>query len=189
MAIKAGLVGVNPKGVDKNGMPIGSGGNGVSETQLTANGKKFFFAYDETTQKYGYKLDGAGDFIPFESAGGGPGWVAPASLSAEGLTGTRCTILSGGYYADDTYVYVDIIVQRTSTSTASIVGLPLAAQLGGANTTLLCRKDFASDEEDIYVANANFSTTNSSDATSISIGGGTADGKYHLWGQYLKATA
>lgn len=189
MAIKAGLVGVNPKGVDKNGMPISSGGDNVSEAQLTANGKKFYFAYDSTTEKYGYKLDGTGDFIPFESAGGGPGWVAPASLSAEGLTTTRCNIVSGGYFVDDTYVYVDMIVQRASTSTASIAGFPAATQLGGTNATILCKKDIASDEEDIYVANANFSTTSTSDATTITIGGGTADGKYHIWGQYLKATA
>ena len=52
MAIKAGLVGVNPKGVDKNGMPLRAIGT-VNETQLTANGKQFHFAYDETSEKYG----------------------------------------------------------------------------------------------------------------------------------------
>lgn len=123
MALKAGLVGVNPKGVDKNGMPIGSGGSGVDEAQLTANGKKFFFAYDETSEKYGYKLDGAGDFIPFESAGSGPGWVKPADLITTGLQYYRCEYVEGGYYIDGKLLYVDIVVKVTN-SGAVVYGFP-----------------------------------------------------------------
>lgn len=127
MAIKAGLVGVNPKGVDKNGMPIGSSANSVDEAQLTANGKKFFFAYDETSEKYGYKLDGAGDFIPFESAGGGPGWVKPAELITTGLNFTGVEYVSGGYYVNNSTVYVDIIIKILEAATDRYVeGLPLA---------------------------------------------------------------
>lgn len=135
MAIKAGLVGVNPKGVDKNGMPIGSGGANVEAEiqqinldiaqlqaskvgigQLTANNKAFNFAYDSTTEKYGYKLDGTGDFIPFESAGGGPGWVKPAELTTEGLTYTNLEYVSGGYYIDNGICYIDICLKSTSSS-------------------------------------------------------------------------
>lgn len=114
MAIKAGLVGVNPKGVDKNGMPIASGGSGVDEAQLTANGKKFFFAYDETSEKYGYKLDGAGDFIPFESTAGNIGLNIP-NPTMEGVVydDTKIEYVSGGYQTVETesgiMLYADII--------------------------------------------------------------------------------
>lgn len=94
MAIKAGLVGVNPKGVDHNGMPKG----GEADKQLTANGKKFFFAYDETSKKYGYKLDGTGDFIPFESTAGTIGLNIP-DPTMEGIVydDTKIEYVSGGY--------------------------------------------------------------------------------------------
>ena len=159
MAIKAGLVGVNPKGVDKNGMPIGSGGsinaytkaetntllNGkVSNSQLTANNKAFYFAYDATSQKYGYKLDGAGDFIPFEQAGGGPGWVAPAELTSQGLNIVTAAFeyVEGGYYidTDNDLVYVDLTVTlKTSSSGYDISGLPTAA--AGYYSCLLFKED------------------------------------------------
>lgn len=204
MAIKAGLVGVNPKGVDKNGMPIGSGGANVEAEiqqinldiaqlqaskvgigQLTANNKAFNFAYDSTTEKYGYKLDGTGDFIPFESAGGGSGWVAPADLITTGITYTRCSHVSGGYVVIDDMVYVDIIIQRTSTSAASIAGLPLCKNVGAY---ILVAKDITSDKYDVYEGNAALSTGITSDHTVIAMGNGTADGVYHVWGQYLIAT-
>lgn len=121
MAIKAGLVGVNPKGVDHNGMPKG----GEADKQLTANGKKFFFAYDETSEKYGYKLDGAGDFIPFESAGGGPGWVKPASLITTDLNFVGVEYVSGGYYVDNDTTYVDMIIKILNESNRYVEGLPL----------------------------------------------------------------
>ena len=133
MALKAGLVGVNPKGVDNNGMPIGPK-DSVSETQLTANGKQFHFAYDETSEKYGYKLDGAGDFIPFESAGGGPGWVKPAELTSEGVTAAYGTFEDGGFYVKDDVCYVDVLFKASgATSSARAITIPVAAGEGNFN--------------------------------------------------------
>ena len=129
MAIKAGLVGVNPKGVDKNGMPIGSSADSVGEAQLTANGKKFFFAYDETSEKYGYKLDGAGDFIPFESAGG-EGLVLPdPSTAGISFTSDQLEIVSGGYQEIDGRMYIDLVFKNNSASnvSATVNGLPHAS--------------------------------------------------------------
>ena len=148
MAIKAGLVGVNPKGVDKNGMPISSGGGSVdaytkaetnallagkvNNSQLTANNKAFHFAYDATSGKYGYKLNGTGEFIPFESAGG-DGWVTPADLITTGITYNRCEYVEGGYKENDGVVYIDIIVSATYTgSGASVKGTPRPGTLGGS---------------------------------------------------------
>ncbi len=200
MALKAGRVGVNPSQVDMAGNVIGGGGGDtytkleidqmlgskVGIGQLEANNKDFYFAYDETSQKYGYKLDGTGDFHPFEEGGsGGIGWVKPPDLTSEGITGTRCTILNGGYYDDGEFIYIDILVQRSSTSTASLAGFPA----GTGNVYLLAAKDIESSDYTKYVANANFSTNSSETATGISIGGGSADGVYHIWGQYLKKVA
>ena len=146
MALKAGLVGVNPKGVDKNGMPIASGGgsadaytkaetntllNGkVNNSQLTANSKAFYFAYDSESGKYGYKLNGTGDFIPFESAGAGaPGWNTPADPITTGLDYTEVTYVEGGYVIDDDICVLDIIVNRTDAyATSYITGLPRGAK-------------------------------------------------------------
>lgn len=133
MAIKAGLVGVNPKGVDKNGMPIGSGGANVEAEiqqinldiaqlqaskvgigQLTANNKAFNFAYDSTTEKYGYKLDDTGDFHPFDGAAGTIGLNIP-NPTMEGVVydDTKIEYVSGGYQTVVTeagiMLYADII--------------------------------------------------------------------------------
>ena len=187
MAIKAGLVGVNPKGVDRNGMPIASDGNSVKETQLTANGKKFFFAYDETSEKYGYKLDGAGDFIPFESAGGGPGWVKPAELTTEGLSdSTYLKIRSGGIYVDtdNGKVIIDIVVYKLGST--NISGLPA----GERTETLYLSANYSATETDVvdnYTSNATLgcitdasgSIITSSSATTVS------NANYiHAWGMY-----
>mgnify|MGYP007122047718 CR=1 FL=1 len=183
MAIKAGLVGVNPKGVDHNGMPIASDGNSVKETQLTANGKKFFFAYDETSEKYGYKLDGAGDFIPFESAGGGPGWVKPASLSTEGLGYTECTYVEGGYYVDGDICIVDIIVQGSTSSSRFITGLPR-----GVNGDDLLLLKYANSVEASRAYTGNLTSESAKNASQtqtdyIPVGAGSAS-YAHYWGMY-----
>ena len=204
MAIKAGLVGVNPKGVDKNGMPIASGGgsvdaytktetdallNGkVSNSQLTANNKTFNFAYDATNEKYGYKLDGTGDFIPFESAGGGPGWVKPAELTQEGLVVSQyCPIISGGYMIGNDLCYVDIVVQKVGSST-SLGGFPKgesAVRLIGA------QGDSAEAVENLYYGDAYPQMGVGSDASAIGLGtgSGTTQSKYiHIFGCYPLAT-
>lgn len=189
MAIKAGLVGVNPKGVDKNGMPIGSKG-AVSETQLTANGKQFHFAYDSTSEKYGYKLDGTGDFIPFESAGGGPGWVKPAELTTEGLTGLRCDIIEGGYFVKDGICYYDVIIKSTQNAGAFVLGFPMKSD---SNDLRTCAR--AQNLEKNAVEGYTFDYTSTSNTISVSdnkmtIGTGvTTTNRYgHIWGQYEIAT-
>ena len=128
MALKAGTVGINPKYVDKYGKPKGTGPaiESVPATQLTANDKKFFFAYDSTSEKYGYKLDGEGDFIPFEGAGG-PGWVKPADATTQGITiSSNCTVIEGGFAQDAANVYVDLTVKMTVKTNLVISGLPLS---------------------------------------------------------------
>ena len=137
MAIKAGIVGVNQKGVDKNGMPKSSGGGSgdaytksetnallagkVNNSQLTANNKAFHFAYDSTSEKYGYKLDGTGDFIPFESTAGNIGLNIP-NPTMEGVVydDTKLEYVSGGYQTNVTesgiMLYADIIFKGLSSS-------------------------------------------------------------------------
>lgn len=189
MALKAGLVGVNPKGVDKNGMPIASGGSGVDEAQLTANGKKFFFAYDETSEKYGYKLDGAGDFIPFESAGGGPGWVKPAELSSSGIASstTYREIVEGGQVKIDGINYVDIILHQTATASGNITGFkkpvsgfPILALYG---STLDAVKDVYGPSANAQYAGSTYSISGVDGI--ISIGSQvTGDAYVHLFFEY-----
>lgn len=185
MAIKAGLVGVNPKGVDHNGMPIASDGNSVKETQLTANGKKFFFAYDETSEKYGYKLDGAGDFIPFESAGGGQGWVEPANLSHEALTlSENIDLINGGFVEVDGMVYVDITYHKTNGSIATFSGLPAPA-ISTAVTMVGYRTSTQQSENDDYFVNANVISDHSM-STSGAMNDGKSSAYVRIIGMYKK---
>lgn len=190
MALKAGLVGVNPKGVDKNGMPIASGGSGVDEAQLTANGKKFFFAYDETSEKYGYKLDGAGDFIPFESAGGGPGWVKPVELTTEGISGVRCDIVEGGYFVKDGICYYDVIIKNTQNAGSYIAGFPLKKASGDLRTCARAASTVQSDVEGYtfdYTSTSNNITLNDG-VMNVFTGISTTNRYGHIWGQYEIAT-
>ena len=136
MALKAGRVGVDPSQVDMAGHIIGGGSGSDSYTkaeadakfatktetaalatkaQLTANEKEFNFAYNATTQKYGYKAGATGEFHPFEEAGGSPGWNKPADLITTGLTYKNLEYVSGGYCIEDGVCYVDICLKSTST--------------------------------------------------------------------------
>ena len=202
MAIKAGLVGVNPKGVDKNGMPIGSGGASDTYTkleinqmlaskvgvgQLEANNHSFNFAYDSTSEKYGYKLDGTGDFIPFEQAGGGPGWVKPAELTTEGLTDSQyLKIRSGGYYVDtdNGKVIIDIVVYKLGSTTIS--GLPA----GERTENLYLSANYSATESDVvdnYSSNATLgcvSDPSGSALTSSSMTPVSNVNYIHAWGMY-----
>ena len=183
MAIKAGLVGVNPKGVDHNGMRIASGGSGVDEAQLTANGKKFFFAYDETSEKYGYKLDGAGDFIPFELAGSGLGWVKPADLVTTGLTpASGITIEEGGYYddTDNHIVYVDMVFSTTASSSTPISGFPHPPKVTYGSYLMRCQSTTVEIAKDNYNANY-YEKIDYSGNMAESV---TANAVYHVYGQY-----
>jgi len=153
MALKAGTVGIDPKYLDKNGAPIGNGNqvDTYTKTQidekldakanisyLTANNKKFQFAYDSATGKYGYKAGAQGDFHPFEEGGsGGKGWVTPPDLEHTGLTFNRCEYVEGGYVVDNDVVYIDIIVSALYTgSGANIKGSPRPGRIGGVATLL-----------------------------------------------------
>lgn len=213
MAIKAGLVGVNPKGVDKNGMPIGSGGGGDSYTktesdrryytklavdqmlgskvgvgQLTANNKTFNFAYDSTSEKYGYKLDGTGDFIPFDGAGAGvPGWNTPANPITTGLTYTNLTFVEGGYVIDEDGICIlDMIVLHNDTSVTSYInGLPRGKN---GNDVMMLRASNDLDNARGYVGAIYPTTTNNAAQTQdnyIEVG---ATGYVHYWGMYEVAT-
>lgn len=198
MAIKAGLVGVNPKGVDKNGMPIGSGGsvdaytkaetdtllNGkVSNSQLTANNKTFHFAYDSTSEKYGYKLDGTGDFIPFEQAGGGPGWVAPATFDPTLVhlsSPNDAEIVFGGAYVDNGIVYIDAIVHQTG-GAGNALHIPLPKN----NTYFLQRYNNDLNDAEKYYATYYKLNEGSSSQAYLTFGNTSQVGRYtHWWGMY-----
>ena len=151
MALKAGTVGIDPKYVDKNGKPVNdvdlSNYYTKSETDtkldlkanqsyLTANNKKFQFAYDSESGKYGYKAGAQDEFHPFESAGAGsPGWNKPANLIATGIASDYATFCEGGYYEDTAngLCYVDMVFESTSNSYIYIQGLPRVAQGKRAN--------------------------------------------------------
>ena len=198
MAIKAGLVGVNPKGVDKNGMPIGSGGANVEAEiqqinldiaqlqaskvgvgQLTANNKAFHFAYDSTSEKYGYKLDGTGDFIPFESAGG-EGWVTPASLISAELNFIGVEYVSGGYYIDDDTVYVDMVVKIIEAGSRYVEGLPLA---NSASHLLVVDNNDTEAVASYNNASASFTVTNGTRTAYFYVS--PANSEYnHIFGSY-----
>lgn len=189
MALKAGLVGVNPKGVDNNGMPIGPKDN-VSETQLTANGKQFHFAYDETSEKYGYKLDGAGDFIPFESgAAGGFGWTAPGDLSSEGLTPhSDITIIEGGFAEKDGMVCVDVICSKSGSSDRTITGFPKPAV--GQNFYGLdyrCQTE-PENADDYFATTYDIARADFNSQGTLVVGGSTSAPYHRIIALYKKAT-
>lgn len=146
MAIKAGRVGVAPSQVDMAGNITGAGSGytkaeadakfatktevsgKVPASQLQANSKDFYFAYDETSEKYGYKAGSDGDFVPFSSGGsGGNGWNRPAELITTGLTPSNCEIAEGGYYIDNGVCIIDICLKSTSDyETKKFSGLSIA---------------------------------------------------------------
>lgn len=121
MALKAGRVGVAPSQVDMAGNIIGGSsdtytkleidqmlGSKVGIGQLEANNKDFYFAYDETSQKYGYKLDNSGDFHPFEEAA--DDGIVLSDPIMTGITPTNSSIenVSGGYMLIDNIYYLHI---------------------------------------------------------------------------------
>ena len=216
MALKAGLVGVNPKGVDKNGMPIASGSADVEAEiqqinldiahlqaskvgigQLEANNKAFHFAYDSTSEKYGYKLDGTGDFIPFESAGGGPGWNTPADLSGNLLTlASGVSLVEGGAVLIDDVLYVDVILQKEAAS-SSVSNFKLADFDSSVVLTQNGGFSYISGNTATEVQNAGYTSPSASSSlfanTAGSAGartlnlkrassGSIQQGYYHIWG-------
>lgn len=137
MALKAGLVGVNPKGVDKNGMPKAGDtytkleinqmmSSYVPVSQLRANNKDFNFAYDSTTEKYGYKAGADGEFVPFEGAGV-IGMNLPDAIMTGVTLASGIELVKGGYQFDDNGVlYFDITVTNNGSSSVSapLSGMP-----------------------------------------------------------------
>ena len=145
MSLKAGRVGVAPDQVDMAGRIVGEGSDAYTKaesdakfatktelsekvpvSQLTANSKEFYFAYDETSEKYGYKAGATGEFHPFEEGGsGGIGWVTPPDLIQTGLTpSNNITIISGGYKFVDNMCYIDLVYRKTTSSIGEITGFP-----------------------------------------------------------------
>lgn len=174
MALKAGRVGVAPSQVDMAGNIIGGGSGSDSYTKaeadakfatktetaslatkasLTANGKEFTFAYDEATQQYGFKLDGTGEFIPFDEGGSAIGWVEPPELIRTGLNPqSGITIISGGYQILNSVCYVDIIIQKSGTNQQNIYGFPTPS-LGSSALLISYNRDNDSQDHDDYFSN------------------------------------
>lgn len=209
MALKAGRVGLDPKYVTEEGAPISNSAEMESEiqqikldiadlqtskvgiTQLTANDKEFYFAYDATSQKYGYKLDGTGDFIPFEEAG--MGWVRPANLITTGLSyGSGQSYVSGGYEVNGDQCYVDIVLLVSGTSTSanlSISGLPN----GNLAYNYIVNANTGATEADVkdrygYCANLSNRNVNNSGTLSASVPMTNTRRYLHVWCQYEIAT-
>lgn len=132
MSLKAGRVGVAPSQVDAFGNIIGGGGGDaytkaqsdakyVNKNQLKANNENFYFAYDNSTGKYGYKLGVSGDFHPFSSATSK--YLLPLTENYETLTpasgihfvsGGVETVSSGGW--DTTTFSLGFYLDRDASS-------------------------------------------------------------------------
>lgn len=204
MALKAGTVGLDPKYVDKDGKPIsdvdlsnyytktetdGKLDNKANLSYITANNKKFQFAYDSESGKYGYKAGAQDDFHPFESAGG-IGWVKPATLITTGLTPSNAEDITGGYYVDEStnFVYIDLTCKITG-SNAYITGLPKKTNTG-AYMSMVNQGTTAADVKDSYISISTSANVDIlSDYTKVNFGN-QASGKYvHVWGMYDKTTS
>lgn len=145
MAIKAGRVGVNPSQVDMAGNVIPSSdtytkleinqmmASKVPVSQLKANSKDFYFAYDSTSEKYGYKAGSDGDFVPFSSASSGEGLVLN-NLITTGITlsDNDVSILSGGFEIIDGVIYCDITLKNETNSNkyTNVSGIPNRVRSG-----------------------------------------------------------
>lgn len=129
MALKAGRVGVAPDQIDISGQ-IKTPSTSYTKTEvnallaekadaedlddkvdvadLTANGKQFLFAYDETTEKYGYKAGASDEFHPFEGAAGNG--IVLSDPIMTGITPRDSSIedVSGGYMLIDNIYYLHI---------------------------------------------------------------------------------
>ena len=204
MALKAGTVGIDPKYVDKNGKPVSdvdlsnyytkSETDGkldlkANQSYLTANNKKFQFAYDPESGKYGYKAGAQDDFHPFESAGG-IGWVKPATLITTGLTPSNADEITGGYYVDEStnFVYIDLTCKITG-SNAYIIGLPKKTA-ATAYMSMANQGATAADVKDSYICTSTSAYVDIlGDNTKVNFGN-QATGKYvHVWGMFEKATS
>ena len=150
----------------------------VPKTQLTANSKDFIFAYDSTSEKYGYKAGSDGDFVPFEQAG--LGFSVPNPITT-GLTyDATVTIDEGGYQVVDDICYVDMTFTTTHTSgTHYIAGLP--NYLSGGSYYLL--QEYMSDGA---LRCGSLSLTISNNKARFTAGNANT---YRVYGEYPIATS
>lgn len=205
MALKAGRVGLDPKYVTPEGAPVSNTEqieleieqlqtSKVGIGQLTANNKGFYFAYDATSQKYGYKLDGTGDFIPFEE--GGIGWVPPFDIpERQYITMTSgVTKVSGGFYkkSNDHHCYIDIVVKLESGSVSgSFVAFTILSTYAPSSQTVYLLGNTAATAEEIAdnyeaanYASIAYSSTNKGKVTYTKSGSIPLQ-YYHIWGEYI----
>ena len=172
MSLRAGRVGVAPSEVDEAGHIVGGGGGGSSYTKaetdtllatkankstLTANNKEFNFAYDATSQKYGYKAGADGEFVPFEGAGGGQGLVLD-NLITTGLTFEACSYVKGGYQIVDGILYVDITVLRTGND-SYIRGFPVPLKPSSTGTCYRNTPENVAQLDDFITAGGDYDTS------------------------------
>lgn len=175
----------------------------VPETQLTANSKEFNFAYDSTSQKYGYKAGSDGAFTPFEEAGVTiMGWVKPAELSIGSIVlDSGIAYDAGGYCIKDGVLYMDMIVHNTSSKSATSISisssLPAMNKDSGVGSMIICcvRDTVRSNAEKYYskvnhgaiigqtstaeTASLTVRLTNSTSSVTLA-----ANTYMHIWGQY-----
>ena len=171
MALRAGRVGVSPEIVDNNGFIKNMGGGEpvdaytkADQSNLTANSKDFVFAY--SNGQYGYKAGATGAFTPFSR----PGWNKPGLLSnLFGFSNAYLEAVSGGWYVENSMVYIDIIYQRVETGSSQITGLPRAAH---NHSALVFRLDTLPENID------DFFTESTADFTMSAVNDGTKYTKY-----------
>ena len=188
MALKAGLVGVNPDILD----------NSDRVTALTDGNKKLTFVYDEASDQPGFKIND-GDFRPFEKAGVTcMGWVKPADLSQEGLTASSdIEIASGGYTIDDGKVIIDIVIRGigiVDADTTRVSGFPVSA-LHPQTTIPLVRCESSTTLEDALASYYTYEGTPGTYRSyyherGLKMSYPTAAGRYyHTYGMYPAAAS
>lgn len=198
MALKAGRVGVAPSQVDVAGNIIGGGSGSDSYTkaeadakfatktelsekvpvsQLTANSKEFYFAYDATSEKYGYKAGATGEFHPFENAAAG--LILPDRIST-GLTFPgNLKFEEGGYQIIDDTCYFDIILKNSggTVSSGSIIeNAPDCLNGEGAK----CIAVVDGTKSKVQDLSANPVTVNKDGTTSFTITGATVYSNWYV---------
>lgn len=129
MALPAGRVGVKRTSVDWQGNVKGNGGSSDTYTKQQIDNKfgGLTFRDNEGTPQV---KTAEGEWVNFNSGGDVPlGWNVPTDLLiTDGLTPhAGVSIVSGGYYTTDNYVYVDITVEaggNISNNVDVVSGLP-----------------------------------------------------------------
>lgn len=203
MALKAGRVGVNPRGIDKEGMPALDTSAYYNKTEadakfatntalaekadqsnLTANSKDFIFAY--SGGKYGYKAGSTGDFHPFEEAGVTVyGWVKPANLVRTGLNiASGCTVDDGGYAEIDGQIVIDVTFHCNAQMTTPIGAWPVP-DIASGTVNVPSKEGVDASVVDDYTPTYYMQITTSGNIYTTAV---EADKYYHVFGTYKKKT-